>query len=174
MMAAPTIAPTDPIRATALLQEAVQIAEATKNSFASMNAHQSLALAHMSRGDPRAAAYDHLAAARLARRCGDRAYVCLGVAGVAEALAEAGELDHALLLGTWAARAAGWPDDSWTIGGVVHPSSVDALAARDALLPGAREQLIRDADAMDETDAITLAGTCVDRLGHADTADPDR
>jgi hypothetical protein len=167
MMAAPTIAPTDPDRAAAMLEEAIDIAEVTKNSFARVNAHQMLAFAHRVRGDPRAAAHAHLDGARLALRRGDRGYVCMSLAGVACLLADAGELEGALLLAARAAREAGWPDDWTTIPG--FPSSSEALVrARDALTPRAREQLVQDASSLDDNDALALAATCLQRLGGAD------
>jgi hypothetical protein len=146
-----------------MLEEAISIVTATNNSFASMNAHESLARAHTLRGDPRAAAHAHLAAAQIASRCGDRGYVYMAVAGVACRLAEAGDPDNAVLLGTWAAHNADWPDDWMTIPGFV---SGETLArTHDALAPAEREQLMRDAESIDHNDALALAATCVNRLG---------
>ncbi len=57
----------------------------------------------------------YLVAARLARACGDRGSLWSSLAGVACRLAEVGARESAVLLGTWAARQAGWPDDWMTI-----------------------------------------------------------
>jgi predicted ATPase/class 3 adenylate cyclase len=162
MMTAPTIAPADPVRATAMLEEAIAIVSAANGSFANMHAHQSLARAHTLRGDPQAAARAHLVAAQVASRSGDHSYVYGAVAGVACRLADTGDQEDAVILGSWAAHNASWPHDwmSMWFG--------EALAqVLDGLVPAERERLVHQAEEMDEADVLALAARCVERLDQA-------
>ncbi len=163
MMTAPTTALSEPESATAMLEEAIAIITAASNSFASVQAHHNLARTHALRGDPIAAARASVAAAQLAHAGGDRGQLWSGVAGVACCLAEAAAPESALVLGTWVARNAGWPDDWMTTPQVL---SGDALArARNGLTTSELEVLRRAAESLDENEALALATTSVEGLG---------
>jgi predicted ATPase len=162
MITAPQLSFTDPDRATAMLEEAIGIVARTNNSFASFQAHQSLALAHGLRGDFRASARTHLAAAQLANRSGDRMSACLAIGWLAVRIAQAGDRENAVILSTWAASNGGWQDD-WMVG----VKEFEELArAYKAFEPSSLERLMHDGEEMRDSDAFALATKCVERLAH--------
>ena len=163
MVTAPQISPTDPDRATAMLEEAVGIVTRTNNSFASFQAHQNLALTHGRRGDLPAAARTHLEAAQLADRSGDRMSACLALGWLAARIAQTGDRESAVLLATWAATNGGWQGD-WMAG----VQEFEELArAHQAIEPSRFERLVRQGEAMEDSDAFALATQCVERLAQA-------
>jgi hypothetical protein len=167
MITAPQISPTDPGRATAMLEEAIGIVTRTNNSFASFQAHQSLALTHGLRGDVRAACQTHLAAAQLASDSGDRMSACLALGWLAARVVQTGDRESAVLLATWAASNGGWQDD-WMVG---LQEFEELAGAHQAIESSKLEHLLHEGEAMEYTDAFALATKCVERLerdGHAE------
>jgi predicted ATPase len=166
MITAPAVVPADPERATAMLEEAIGIVTAADNSFAIMYAHESLAWAHSLRGDAPAAARAHVAAARVASRCGDHTFERIAIAGAACRLADAGDTHAATLLGTWAALNGGWPDDWMTAGrfAIAYGDNLALARALNTLASPARDKLNHEAETIGDDDALALAIESVERL----------
>jgi predicted ATPase/class 3 adenylate cyclase len=161
MITAPQISPTDPGRATELLEEAIGIVTRTNNSFASFQAHQNLALTHGLRGDVRAACQTHLVAAQLASDSGDRMSACLALGWLAARIAQTGDRESAVLLATWAASHGGWQDD-WMLG----LEEFEELAGAHEVIESSKvEYLLHEGEAMEYPEALALATKCVERLG---------
>jgi hypothetical protein len=160
MLLAPHIAQSDPTRAEALLEEAIGIADATKNDFAGIMARTHLGSVRALRGDHLGAAGAYLSAAERANRVGDRPSVFGAIGAVACDLAELGDHDPALLLATWAGRRGHWTEDR----PIYFPDSPTLTARRAAISPAQRQQLDDRAEALDDAEAIALARAQVDRL----------
>jgi hypothetical protein len=100
----------DPARARALLEEAVQIAAAVGNQEPVALAEQVLATVLATLGDQLSAARVCLASAEQALSSGDRFWACNQLFGVAASLFALGDQQAALLLGAWVSRRVEMPD----------------------------------------------------------------
>ena len=162
MLLARLIAPSDPIRAEALLEEAIGIADAMRNDLAGSTARMNLGRARAARGEHLQAAKAHLSAAELASQVGDLFNVFPLLGALACDLAELGDHEPALVLATWAASRGHWPEGvSVGLSGQIR---LVRSRLRDVIPPIRRQELEDRAEAMDDAEAIALARASLEAL----------
>jgi predicted ATPase/class 3 adenylate cyclase len=161
MLLAALIAKSEPIRAEALLEEAIGMADAMRNDFAGITARMNLGFARAARGEHLRAADAYLSAAELASRVGDRFNVFAVLGALACDLAELGDHEPALVLATWSANRGHWPEGASV--GLSGKVRLVQSRLRDVIPPTRRQELEDRAEAMDDVAAIALARTQVEK-----------
>jgi predicted ATPase/class 3 adenylate cyclase len=157
----------DPVRARALLEEAVEIATEVGNRDASAYANESLANVLDTVGEHLSAARIRLTSAQQSFASGARAHAYVHLFGVAENLNDVGDREPAIILGAWVQRqvvAAGWDLDRVTDNNVSAETAASAHTAEFAyVVRGELNRLEPQVAGMSDKDALALAEDRVNR-----------